>query len=480
MAEYEREIELIDYIEVVLKRKWLILLGTLACMVGGMLHGRSAPRLYEASALLFVSDANRGGEADTEVQTPRLDVNFYRSVATADGIKLAVNEYRDHLVDSLGIETAGVSLSANIVDKTGIRLTATSRSRQLTVPIVHAWTDTFMAHAAGLTATESARYLAFVDRQRRAFGAKLAAVDSALENFEKEQRIVFLEQRRTAYQEQIATLQSNAIRTGVELSQMESELARMRLIVAELEIDDTSVFLLESEAIDRLNRDSLPQMARQFVDNLVRILHVSELRRSAARDLESSLLDFDRNRGYTKLEQEAEQLERAIQAFSEESRGAEENRVSAVVQIEGLERELKKHKPIIPLAKAIADDELLEKVAGDAPSEKAVRKLERLKLYSEVQNPVYLALDERLAAEGAKLEIALSRIRRGQDELSRLQSRLFDIQKEFLTLEKERQSLVEASERRQHEFDDQLQTLEEIHRALNRHYPPRFESALSV
>jgi uncharacterized protein involved in exopolysaccharide biosynthesis len=472
MADYEREVELIDYIEVVLKRKWLILLGTLACMVGGMLHGRSAPRLYEASALLFVSDANRqrSAQADSEVETPGLDVNFYRIVATADEIKLAMNEYRDHLVDSLGIETAGISLSANVVDKTGIRLTATSRARQLAVPIVHAWTDTFLARTAGLTATESGRYLEFVNGQRDVYGAKLATADAALENFEKEQRIVFLEQRRVAFEEQIAILQSDAIRTGIELRQMESELTRTRLTVAELEIDATPVFLLEAEAIDRLNRDSLPPMARQAVDNLARILIVGQMRRDAAHELENSLLNFDRNRGYTRLAQKAEQLRRAILEYAEESRGAEESRISALVQIEGLERELLKHKPVIAVARAIADDDLLEKVSGGASSEKAIRKLERLKLYSELPNPVYQALDEQLAAEGARWEIALSHLNRGQDELAGLQDRLFDIQQEFLALEKERQSLVEASEQRGDELDDQLRALGRIHLISKQHY----------
>ena len=471
MAEYEREVELIDYIEVVLKRKWLILLGTLACMVGGMLHGRSAPHLYETSALLFVSDANRqGGVADTEVQTPGLDVNFYRSVATADEIKLAVNEYRDHLVDSLGIETAGVSLSANIVDKTGIRLTATSRSRQLTVPIVHAWTDTFIARTTVLTATENARYLEFVDKQRRAFGAKLAAADSALENFEKEQRIVFLEQRRTAYEDQIATLQSDAIRTEIELRQMEGELLRVRHITAAVEIDGIPVFLLEPEAIEGLSRDSLSRQARRPVDNLAQAERVGRLRRDAVMEFESSLLDFDRGRGYSRVKQEVQQLEHAILAYTEESRGAEESRISALAEIEGLEGELAKHEPVVAVAKAVADDDLLEKLSGNPPSERAIRKLERLKLYSEVPNPVYLALDERRAQAGARLEIALSHIRRGAVELAELQNRLANIQREFLTLENERQALIESAKHRQRELSAQARVHDRLHGDGKRHY----------
>ncbi len=468
MAEYEREIELIDYIEVVLKRKWLILLGTLACMVWGMLNARSAPRLYEASALLFVSDAT---QADTEVQTPRLDVSFYRSVATADEIKLAMNGYRNYLADSLAIKAAGVSLTAVVVDKAGIRLTATSEARQLTVPFVHAWTDTFLARTAGLTATESGRYLEFVDRQHDAFGAKLAAADEALESFEKEQqRIVFLEQRRTVYEEEITRLQSGAIHTEIQLRQMESELGRMRTIVTDLEIDGVPVFLLDPEEVDQMSRDSLSGQVRQLVDNLAQIETLSRLRRDALVEFESTLLDFDRGRGYSKMKQEVQQLEHAILAYTEESRSAEAKRISALAEIEGLEHELAKHSSAVAVAKAVADDDLLEELSADPPSEKAIRKLERLKLYSEIPNPVFLALDKRRAESGARLEIARSQLRRGAEELSGLQNRLADIQLEFLSLRNERQAIVEAAEHRQGELDDQVLTLDRIHDSGKQRY----------
>ena len=55
MEEFEREVELIDYIEVLLKRKWFILLATLACMGGGVLYNLIIPALYQASTLLFVA-----------------------------------------------------------------------------------------------------------------------------------------------------------------------------------------------------------------------------------------------------------------------------------------------------------------------------------------------------------------------------------------------------------------------------------------
>ena len=57
MQDYEREIELIDYIEVLLKRKKLIIIGTLVCVLVTGLYSITQPRSYQAEALVVVSPA---------------------------------------------------------------------------------------------------------------------------------------------------------------------------------------------------------------------------------------------------------------------------------------------------------------------------------------------------------------------------------------------------------------------------------------
>ena len=55
MEENEREVELIDYIETVLKRKFSILLVTLACVAITIIYIGISPRLYRASALISIT-----------------------------------------------------------------------------------------------------------------------------------------------------------------------------------------------------------------------------------------------------------------------------------------------------------------------------------------------------------------------------------------------------------------------------------------
>ena len=59
MQEYEREVELIDYIDVVVKWKWLIAALTLMFVVGGLLRASSQtqPTWYSAKALIYVASS---------------------------------------------------------------------------------------------------------------------------------------------------------------------------------------------------------------------------------------------------------------------------------------------------------------------------------------------------------------------------------------------------------------------------------------
>ena len=63
MAELKHDIELIDYIDVVLKHKWFILLATLACTAGALWQTGNTITQYQASALLFAKGNSGAGTA---------------------------------------------------------------------------------------------------------------------------------------------------------------------------------------------------------------------------------------------------------------------------------------------------------------------------------------------------------------------------------------------------------------------------------
>ena len=135
VAEIEREIELADYIEVFLKRKWLILLATLAGLVGGwwMVEAPSAV-LYQAKVLLMirssVQDEQEGFTADVEVLVRSRALDFYKSLALADDL-------RQDLVDSLGLKQSLASLDGVMSVTMPRRKSASARAGITQLPSGH-------------------------------------------------------------------------------------------------------------------------------------------------------------------------------------------------------------------------------------------------------------------------------------------------------------------------------------------------------
>ena len=103
MEEYEREIELIDYIEVLLKRKKLIIIGTLVCVLVTGLYSVMQPQSYQAESLVVVSPAivaagtaqqerGEGGVAPqvSEIIVPSMAAQTYEVLAKSDELMYAL------------------------------------------------------------------------------------------------------------------------------------------------------------------------------------------------------------------------------------------------------------------------------------------------------------------------------------------------------------------------------------------------------
>jgi uncharacterized protein involved in exopolysaccharide biosynthesis len=66
------QVGLLDYIQVIRKRKWFIVFGTLLCMVGAAVVSYLTPKVYEAKTYLLIT-------------SPKYNVEF----ATKEGSKIS-------------------------------------------------------------------------------------------------------------------------------------------------------------------------------------------------------------------------------------------------------------------------------------------------------------------------------------------------------------------------------------------------------
>ena len=192
MNEYEREIELYDYIEVLLKYKWVILVTTLFC--GGLswiIRPGETPPLYEADVVLImkslpIQQGSSTQAADVPVMTQ--SSGFYEALALADDLKQALS---DSLDLNLSPRSMDGMLKVEVLDP-GIRLTARAHDPDLPIRLVNSWAELFVERNGDLNSEEGNNYYDYVESQYRIARGRLDSTEVELYAFERANRIGFL------------------------------------------------------------------------------------------------------------------------------------------------------------------------------------------------------------------------------------------------------------------------------------------------
>ena len=232
MGEYEREIELYDYIEVLLKYKWLILVATLACgSLAWLLKPTAPPPLYEADIVLMVKELSSQQEG-TDQAVAAQSSGFYETLARDDGLKQAVLDSIGPLLARLNINltlTAMDGLLSVAVLDPGIKLTVRHSHPDLPIPLVSAWADLFVARNSDLNSEEGGRYYDYVEQQYRTVNDRLKANEDSLQAFEIRNRIGLM-------QIQQAQLDSSTLRLFQNIMRIESALLDTNLLIQAADI----------------------------------------------------------------------------------------------------------------------------------------------------------------------------------------------------------------------------------------------------
>jgi len=183
MREYEREVELYDYIEVLLKYKWIIIAATLVCGgIGWVLRPAPTPPLYEADVVLMVKNLPNGNQ-QSEIPTGGMQTSgFYQALALADDLKQA-------LIDSLNLDTPLVAmdrlLQVQVLDP-GIRLSVSAHDHTLPIKVANKWAELFVERNSDLTLEEAGTYYNYVRDQYETAKDTLNKTESGLNKLEVE------------------------------------------------------------------------------------------------------------------------------------------------------------------------------------------------------------------------------------------------------------------------------------------------------
>ena len=264
MPEYEREVELYDYIEVLLKYKWLILVATLVCGgIGWVLRPAPTPPLYEADAVLMVKSlpSTQAGQ-QAEIPTGSQTSGFYNSLALADDLKQA-------LIDSLDLNMSVVAmdgiLGVQVLDP-GVRLTVRSHDPELPIKLVNKWAQLFVERNGDLNGEVAGTYYNYVESQYNATRDTLLKTESELRKKNDQSNVESLKLKQ-------ATLDTTATNIYREMVELDNRSKQNSLELEEITYLQQSINQSLSSVSKTTKREDLDrvQLAMSNVDSLLKI-----------------------------------------------------------------------------------------------------------------------------------------------------------------------------------------------------------------
>lgn len=381
----EREIELIDYINVILKRKGLILIGTLICVVSAALYGyvKKAPTFYEASASLLVTPP----PFKAELTPPSFPASVYEKLARAQDLEQAVIDSLGLKVDISGLD--GMLTVELLKDAASPLITFSVKSDRpdLSIRIVNAWADLFVKRNSGITQRTVASSYDFIINQYDTAKKRLEDTEDAILRFKANNSQVAQANERTAEAAKLSEVQTVYTNQRIDLRAKEDSLKQQTNLLTAMEVDGRWVGALVEEG-KRVPFDGLTEEQKSIRKTIA----------DAARELlqaEKEVLAFQSEHRVDLLKAEVDKKTQTLAAYQAELVTINLGRKATQVALEQADKQLQTQSPGLVLSKAITDDALWQRMRDGALSPDDLKKLEALKLRSEEINPVYVDLLKR-------------------------------------------------------------------------------------
>lgn len=256
------DVELIDYLDVFWRRRWLVVLGTLACVLVAGLVTWMLPRVYRVVATIETGDA---GERDVERIVARLNtVPAVRGGAVSDATKV-------------------VTVTAQFKRPVAIELAAETEAPGEAVPFLHA-----------VAAKVVEELVAAVKAQREEDDAKLSAVHARAESMRREAGTV-VSQLRGSLEQRLKSSASELDLTRGRIRRLRTELAQLQRDAQALERSLEELARARSGALagagDRIDALVLSQLGGETAAQAALLV---DLRRRVTVELPDGLQELER------------------------------------------------------------------------------------------------------------------------------------------------------------------------------------------
>lgn len=496
IPEYEREVELIDYLEVMLKRKGLIAGITILCGLAVGIQTLLSSRSYEAQALVVVSqpiasarttqESGPGGMPGTEIQVSGMAAPTYEALAKGDEL---IASLRDSLLATELPEDAKMAMAdltiqaittgmlvAELVKETEdaesplLAFRATSTVESLPTPLVNRWTELFMERHRGLSSNVADDYYQWVQGQYENSKGQLERTENDLRELTtsySELSILQAEVGSKTKRLDNSLIEFQELETELESKSRELDYSRQQLDIVELE--DEWIGYAELDQLPALRQiNGAPRMRRELInlrysldkavqDSLAMHERHDTRFRAQEADRRSRLLAFERTTSIERFRRRASELDSTLTAYREEAAQLDQTIKALGLDLEVRAKNLALESPVITTAKAIVDAELWDRVLeGRDVDERLQQALGKYRLVSETPNPVYEKLRDQLRQMRILSDRATTRIGFLEKEIPILEADLENVQVELDALVERESALLNVLVRAQIALQDSL------------------------
>ncbi len=286
------EINLIDYIQVIRKRKWLIFLGTVLCAVVVGVVSLFMPKVYEAKTYLMVTLPKYQVEFATK-EGSKISTPLFENISAETFSKIILNEHTAKAVlDKLALDNPAHKYTVNALlgqvkaeyqrNTNLILLKVQDTSQNRAAQIANVWASAFIARNEEVISKESSNTYDFVMSQLEKGKISLKTAEEELERFQKTNRIELLKEQVSGKIRQIVQYENrlnDAIRSQLienarydelmsQIKGQEKTIPVDKGLIGKEEINPLYINLISKRAETVINIQSLNSEALQLKKNI--------------------------------------------------------------------------------------------------------------------------------------------------------------------------------------------------------------------
>ncbi|MBU2563193.1 MAG: hypothetical protein KJ568_01945 [Actinobacteria bacterium] len=423
----EEEIDLREYINVLLKRKGIIILIFLIAVITAALVSYFYLKpVYEASAILMISKPKYQVELEPKIQTqftPEISLATYENL-------IKDREIEEEVIKKLNLGQPPYELSSDslhgmitieaLKDTNLIKMNLQASNPELAKDVVNTWAALFVEKNKELHLKESKESQVFIEEQLKISKQNLSKIEEDIREFNEINKIDAMDKEITVKLDKIMGNESRLadVKIGTEREKAKIEEIRSQMISQEK--------LISSSNIDRLTEGLKFIEAKDFIEGQL------ELAKQNLKTKEEELKTFNQESKISLLEKEITSKTDQIVNFNNRLINLKILIEQEKTNIGTAKAQLNKQEKTFILTKSIYDDASLSQLISEISEEKALL-LKNLKLKSEELNSLYINLEERIINSEINLETYQTEMAQVTENIDILKNELEKDKEEFAT-----------------------------------------------